>query len=137
MNEHSKRSTISESIWLGVLGALGLMAWGLWVNWEFGMASRIQVLCTQGGIAFAATAGSAWLLSWIVKWFWKLGWLLSSAAGWLVINGIVAIIHWIAGTPELWMTMLPGMMTGVPFCLVYTRRLRRLSDLPMTDGSPE
>ena len=121
-----RRQGHGEAVGLGLLGALGFVAWGLWVNWEHGLASRIQVALTQGLIAFLATAGSAEVLRAIARRVGRFGWGTTAVIGWLVINGIVAIMHAIAGTPEQWLTMLPGMLTGIPFCALYGRRMTRL-----------
>ena len=114
--------SLKESVGISVLAALGFIAWGLWVNWEHGMASRIQVALTQGGISFIATLGSAELLrkiSGITR-----SWLWTGVIGWVFINALVFLAHWISGTPEILNTMVPGMLGGVFFCFGYGRRFR-------------
>jgi len=58
----TKGGNVTESAMIATLAAAGFIAWGLYVNWEHGMGSRIQVALTQGGISFIATLGSAELL---------------------------------------------------------------------------
>ncbi len=113
---------LRESSFVAAIAALGFIAWGLWVNWEHGPASRIQVALTQGGISFIATFFSAELLRKISKIV--PGWIWTAAVGWIVINLLVFLAHWIFGTPELLKTMVPGMLSGVFFCVAYGRRLR-------------
>lgn len=101
------------------------MAWGLWVNWDYGMASRLQVVLTQGGISFLATFGSAELLRWVAALLsgMKARGLVTGVLGWFLINGIVFLAHWIFGTPEILRTMLPGMIGGIGFCYFYGKRV--------------
>jgi len=114
---------------LASLAALGFVAWGLWVNWDYGPAARVRVALTQAGISFAATFGSAEVLRWVARWFggWRWRWPATSVAGWFVINLAVFAVHHLCGTPEVLRTMIPGMLTGVGFCAVYGGRLTRAS----------
>ena len=114
--------SLKESVGISVLAALGFIAWGLWVNWEHGMASRIQVALTQGGISFIATLSSAELLRKISEI--TRSWLWTGVIGWAFINALVFLAHWISGTPEILNTMVPGMLGGVFFCFGYGRRFR-------------
>lgn len=117
----TKSGNIAESTLIAALAALGFIAWGLYVNWEHGIASRIQVALTQGAISFIATFGSAELLR---KTSQHLAdWRCVAAAGWGLINILVFLAHWIFGTPEILITMIPGMLTGAIFCFAYARRL--------------
>lgn len=117
----TKGGSPAESALIAVLAGLFFIAWGLYVNWEHGMGSRIQVALTQGGISFIATLGSAELLRKISKIVSS--WLWTGTIAWIVINLLVFFAHWIFGTPEILTTMIPGMLTGVPFCFAYARRL--------------
>ena len=114
--------SLKESVGISALAAIGFIAWGLWVNWEHGMASRIQVALTQGAISFIATLGSAELLRKISRI--ARSWLWTGVLGWVFINALVLLAHWISGTPEILKTMIPGMLGGVFFCFGYGRRLR-------------
>ncbi len=117
----TKGGNVTESTLIAALAAIVFIAWGLYVNWEHGMASRIQVALTQGGISFIATLGSAELLRKISKR--AKSWLSTGALGWIVINLLVFLAHWVFGTPEVITTMIPGMLTGAAFCFAYARRL--------------
>lgn len=110
-----------------VAGGAGIcfMVWGLWVNWEHGMASRIQVVLTQAGISFVATLGTAELLRRIASLIGGIAYraLLTALTGWMVINILVFFAHWTFGTPEIIATMIPGMLTGACFCYFYGKRV--------------
>ena len=112
---------------VAALAGIGFIAWGLWVNWEHGMASRIQVVVTQAAISFFATLGSAELLRWIASFVraFRGASLVIAGIGWLLINLLVFSAHWIFGTPEIFKTMLPGMVTGAIFCYFFGMRVNR------------
>lgn len=114
-----------DSLWMGLLAALAFVCWGLWVNWEYGPASRLQVALTQGILGLTATFFSAEIVVWLVRRF-KNSYhpvLCAGAASWILIYGIIWAAHFIAGTPELLKTMLPGMITGVFFSFGYAKRV--------------
>ncbi len=118
-----------ESLVVALLAGISFMAWGLWVNWDHGMASRVQVVLTQAGISFVATLGTAELLRWIaslVRSFRARG-VVTAVIGWVVINVLVLLAHWTFGTLEILKTMVPGMVTGAGFCYFYGRRVSRTS----------
>ena len=121
---------IGESIAVALVAGIGFMAWGLWVNWEHGMASRVQVVLTQAGISFVATLGTAELLRWIASLVQgcRAKGVVTAGIGWFVINGLVFAAHWTFGTPEILKTMIPGMLTGAGFCYFYGTRMASCKD---------
>ena len=116
-----------ESLVVSAVAATFFIAWGLWVNWEHGLGSRIQVALTQAGISFLATFLSSELLRWIARLVRPgcVAWPLTSTLGWVLINALVFVAHFVFGTPEIIRTMIPGMLTGVFFCASYGYRLTR------------
>ncbi|MEJ6568203.1 MAG: hypothetical protein QNL80_05010, partial [Akkermansiaceae bacterium] len=49
--EMSELKRPKDSLWIGLLAMVAFILWGLWVNWEYGLASRIQVAVTQGVVS--------------------------------------------------------------------------------------
>ena len=127
VNAGKTGGSLAESAVVAVLSALGFIAWGLWVNWDYGMASRVQVALTQGGISLVATFSSTELLRVVARCLAGVRWrrLLTGSMGWILINGLVFFAHWIFGTPEILKTMAVGMVGGVFFCGFYAVRLSR------------
>lgn len=112
---------------MGLFAALVFIIWGLYVNWHHGWGSRLQVALTQGFISLVSTYFSAELVVQIVK---KLKCspfpvLLSGLSSYLIIYTFVLMGHFVAGTPEFWPTVLPGMTTGFFFCFAYSLRVVR------------
>jgi hypothetical protein len=116
-----------DSLWIGLLAMVAFILWGLWVNWEYGLASRIQVAVTQGVVSLFSTVFSAELIVWLERRFrhFKKGTLITGAASWVVFYSMIWGAHVLAGTPELLPTMLPGMIIGVFFCCGYAYRVAR------------
>lgn len=121
------KGSVVESLILALGSAAFFIAWGLWVNWEYGWASRVQVACTQASISFFATLGLAEVLRRVSMWVkdWSLPWLWTGVIGWLFMNSVVLSAHLITGTPELFQTMVPGMITGAAFSFGYGRRVSK------------
>ncbi|MDA7675254.1 hypothetical protein N8583_02645, partial [Akkermansiaceae bacterium] len=59
---------------MGLLAMVAFILWGLWVNWDYGLGSRIQVAVTQGVVSLVSTIFSAELIVWLEKRFQNLKW---------------------------------------------------------------
>jgi len=106
---------------------VGFVLWGLWVNWEHGLGSRVQVAATQGVVSLLSTIFSAELIVWLGRRFRGLRWpvMATGTVSWVVFYALIWAVHWLAGTPELLATMLPGMIIGGFFCFGYAYRVAR------------
>lgn len=127
-NRKAKGST-GESVLVAIFSAVGFMVWGLWVNWDYSFASRVQVALTQAGISLVATFSAAELLRGVARLFFGMRRrrFLTAFIGWILINILVFFAHWTCGTPEILKTMLLGMIGGILFCWFYGTRLSRAS----------
>jgi ABC-type antimicrobial peptide transport system permease subunit len=130
LNEDAEMNELKrpkDSLWMGLLAMVAFILWGLWVNWEYGLASRIQVAVTQGVVSLFSTVFSAELIVWLERRFrhFKTGTVITGAASWVVFYSMIWGAHALAGTPELLATMLPGMIIGVFFCFGYAYRVAR------------
>ena len=116
-----------ESVVMGVAAMTFFIIWGLVVNWEYGWGARLQVGLTQGVISLVSTLFSAELIGWLVRAGEARRWrvLYAGTISWIIIYGLIAIAHVIAGTPELFLTMLPGLIIGVFFSFGYAFRVSR------------
>ncbi|MBL6920637.1 MAG: hypothetical protein ISR39_00595 [Akkermansiaceae bacterium] len=48
---------------------------------------------------------------------------MAGNASWCLIYAILWLVHLLAGTPEIFMTVLPGMITGAFFSFGYAKRV--------------
>ncbi len=112
---------------MSLLAAGGYTAWGVYANWEHGPGARWQVGLTQGVLGLVATFVSAELVVWLVGRFLSTEHpvLFTGIASWLIIYGVVWVVHLTTGTPEVLKTMLPGMVIGIFFSFGYSRRVHR------------
>ncbi|MEJ6730404.1 MAG: hypothetical protein QNK83_14690 [Akkermansiaceae bacterium] len=126
-NKDGRAERPQDSIWMGLFAMVAFILWGLWVNWEHGLGSRIQVAVTQGVVSLVSTIFSAELIVWLEKRFQNLKWpiMATGTVSWLVFYTLIWAAHSLAGTPELLATMLPGMITGIFFCFGYAYRVAR------------
>ncbi|MDA7881237.1 hypothetical protein N9A94_02940 [Akkermansiaceae bacterium] len=125
MSEKNSPERPRDSLWMGLLAMVAFMLWGLYVNWEYGLGSRIQVAMTQGLLGLTATYFSAEIVVWLVRIFRDKSHpaLFAGAASWTIIYAIVWLVHFLAGTPEIFYTVLPGMITGIFFSFGYAKRV--------------
>jgi len=114
-----------ESVVMGLAAMLFFILWGLLVNWQYGMGARLQVGFTQGAISLVSTLFSAELIRWLVIKNREVRGrvLIAGLMGWLIIYSLIALAHTIAGTPEVWATILPGLIIGIFFSFGYAYRI--------------
>ena len=116
-----------DSLVMGLLAASAFIAWGLIANWQHGWGTRLQVAATQGTISLLSTFFSAELIVALVKKVrhHRQRALIGGLMSYLIIYTFVLGGHFVAGTPEFWLTVLPGMITGLFFCFGYAYRTSR------------
>ena len=121
----------NDSWWMSLLAAIFFILWGLYANWEHGWQARIQVALTQGVISLVSTYFSAELVVFCVLKLKNSAFpaIFGGLASYLVIYVLVLGGHFVAGTPEFWPTVIPGMITGLFFCLGYGLRVRKKLNL--------
>jgi len=114
-----------DSLWMSLLAAAAFVCWGLYVHWDHGLASRVQVALTQGFLGLAATFFSAEIVVSLVRKFCESPHpvLTAGITSWVLIYAVVWIVHALAGTPEILKTTLPGMILGVFFSFGYAKRV--------------
>ncbi|MFD2257601.1 hypothetical protein ACFSSA_13035 [Luteolibacter algae] len=125
-----------DSVSMGLIAMVFFIIWGLLVNWEYGVAARIQVAVTQGVVSMVSTALSAEFIRWVVMRWKSGGGRRIFGAGfvrYVFIYTLVALAHAVAGTPEILRTMMPGLIVGVFFCFGYSWRIS--SQLPLDAGA--
>ncbi len=120
-----KRKGVAESVLVACVGSLFFIAWGIYANWGHGMRAVVRVGLVQGLISFTSTFLSVELLRVLFRVFdWPfLRPIATVSCGVLLINGSVYLAHRLAGTPEVFATMLPGASISVFFCCGITYRL--------------
>ena len=112
------------------LGFLFYGGWGVYANWPHGSEIAWQSGLAQGCMSFIVTLSGVLLMRalyekcpgsrWIKAGIAALGALL------LIYSGIIGV-HLYIGTPEIFLTLLPGLPITIGFCLVFSTSLARFA----------
>lgn len=109
------------------LGFLFYGAWATWVNWPHGEWVAWRSGLAQGVMSFAVTLGGVLLMRALFQvpgpvWLRTACAALGSLAA--IYAGILSV-HFVLGTPEVFLTLLPGLPVTIAFCLVFSISLAR------------
>ncbi len=139
----------NENVWMrrlframdGYNGAtIGFLAYGGWAayaNSAHGSWIALRSGLAQGSMSFIVTLSSVMLMRAIFRIEGPV-WLRASAAALgslLVIYSFIVGVHLVIGTPEILLTMLPGIPITVGFCAVFSIGLARLEGAAPTPQS--
>ena len=107
--------------------ALGYGGWAVYVNYAHGMQAWAMAGALQGAYAFASTLSITHIARWV---FFRYGCAYRGitagfVASFIVMLAIPMMVHTVAGTPELWHTILPGLIWGSVYLLAFLCLLDR------------
>ncbi|MEM1435282.1 MAG: hypothetical protein AAGG11_14575 [Pseudomonadota bacterium] len=122
------RSAWWRSLGAAVAGFLVYGGWAYYVNADHGQSIGMRSGLLQGSYSFVLTLVTTLLMERLYRTF---------AAGQhpvvltVIVTGVLlftipCVIHGLAGTPEILMTVLPGFLIGMVYTTVYTMSLSRL-----------
>lgn len=116
-----------DSLLMSLLAAIAFIIWGLYVNWDHGWSTRLQVAGTQGLISLISTFFAAELIVALVTKFknHRFPVFFGGLSSYLILYSLILGGHFVAGTPEFWPTVLPGMTTGLFFSFGYALRVAK------------
>jgi len=94
--------------------AIGYGGWAVFANFEHGMHAWMMAGVIQGAYAFVSTLSITHIARWV---FLKCncaikGIITGFIASFIVMLALPLGVHSIAGTPDLWQTILPGLIWG-------------------------
>lgn len=126
-------SSRTGAVWWRSLGAAlaGFLVYGGWayyVNMSHGEFIGLRSGLLQGGYSFILTFLTTLLMERLYRSFasHRFPALLTVLVTGVLLFTVPCIIHSIAGTPEILMTVLPGFLIGMVYTTLYTLSLRRL-----------
>jgi len=110
------------------LGALFYGSWGVFANAAHGMDIALRSGSAQGTMSFVVTLTGTTLMHRLYAGAGARGWRATRAIlGALgIIYGLIIGVHWWLGTPEILLTLAPGLPITIGFCLIFTISLVRL-----------
>jgi ascorbate-specific PTS system EIIC-type component UlaA len=98
--------------------------WAVYANHESGWERSLPAGLVQGLCSFAMTYLSTLLMEYILlaASAASAGWRFVAASGgtFLFITAVQSLAHWLAGTPHIARTILPAVIVGAIYCVVYS-----------------
>ncbi|PIP80235.1 MAG: hypothetical protein COW84_06375 [Gammaproteobacteria bacterium CG22_combo_CG10-13_8_21_14_all_40_8] len=110
---------------LAILSIIPYVSWAIYVNYSYGLSTVIQVTITQSALSFFMTI----FLTQIIIYFYHFQHslpvkiILAVLGSSIFSNIVVYSTHYLAGTPAILMTMLPGAVFGLLYSIIYSFRL--------------
>ncbi|MGI9286647.1 MAG: hypothetical protein ACR2P1_14775 [Pseudomonadales bacterium] len=123
-----KNSGLARSIVSGLFGFLAYGGWAFYANYAHGVDAATKAAFTQGSYSFTVTLVMTLLMESLFRLLSNPA--LSFCTTFFVTCTILYSSSWginvLAGTPEILMTILPGIIIGTVYTFVYTLSLARL-----------
>lgn len=98
-------------------------SWAVYANHEFGWGKSLPAGLVQGLCSFAMTYLSTMLIEYILfvasAAARALRFTAASASTIVFIAAVQSLAHWLAGTPHIFKTILPAVVIGGIYCIVY------------------
>lgn len=122
------RGSRKRAVIVGCGAFLLFGAWALIANRAHPLPDMARAALTQGALSFTSTAFSVLLL----EYLYGLGrtpgrkLVLAAVGTPAVILVTMTVVHALAGTPRIAVTLLPSGISGTIFAVAYTLNLRRL-----------
>lgn len=94
--------------------ALGYGGWAIFANFEHGIKPGVIAGLVQGVYAFISTLSITHIARWVFLKFncaWR-GITVGFIASFIVMIALPLSVHNLAGTPDIWQTILPGLIWG-------------------------
>lgn len=111
-----------------ISGFLFYGAWAMLINFSHGSEHAIKAGLTQGSYSFCITLILALLVEGLFVRLanirFKNLWVFLAAA--LLLTTTSVSLNWLAGTPEILWTVLPGLMVSLVYTVVYIFTLNAL-----------
>lgn len=110
------------------LGLLFYGGWGVWANSAHGWSVALRSGAAQGAMSFVVTLSGVTLMKWLFSFrgpLWLRGAVSIIGSLLLIYGGIVGIHLWL-GTPEILLTLAPGLPITIVFCCVFVCSMLRI-----------
>lgn len=128
----SDRGALLRSFASALAGFVVYGGWAWWVNSAHGEAMGLRAGLIQGSYSFALTFGSTLLMEGLyarLRTSFAPRALTIGSTGVLLLT-VPIVIHMLAGTAEILLTIAPGFAIGMVYTTVYVLALAKLSNAP-------
>ncbi len=119
------------------LGLLFYGGWAVFANWPHGQWVALRSGLAQGSMSFVVTLTGVILMRALFRPPGP-NWLRAGRAaigGLGLIYGLILTVHWRLGTPEIFLSLLPGLPITIGFCVFFCASLARFAQAGPA-GSP-
>ncbi|WP_132702038.1 hypothetical protein [Reinekea marinisedimentorum] len=118
-----------QSLLAALAALLAYGSWAAWSNHDFGMTAATKAFAAQGSFAFAATLTLTLIAASLYRRLGKTVTALAGAFGccFVISATVPAGLHWFIGTPNIFQSILPGLIWGSVYLLSYLLFLHRTS----------
>ena len=120
-------SAILRSLFSAAAGFVAYGSWAYWVNADHGSAVGLRAGLVQGSWSFSLTLVMTLAMEWLLTSLETTGIaaLLTFLITILVLFAGSFGVNWLAGTPEILITILPGFAVGAVYSAGYIGLRRR------------
>ncbi len=110
-----------------LLGFLFYGGWAIWANSDHGMAIALRAGAIQGTMSFIVTLSGTTLMKALFIGHAALWvrFLRASIGALVLIYSLIISVHLLNGTPNILLTLAPGLPITIFFCLSYCYGLMR------------
>lgn len=118
----SRLSSRNHSLISGVAGFMGYGGWAYYANYIHGVLVGFKAAMVQGSYSFALTFTMTMLMQRMFCLFDEpfKRFSVTFFGTCLILYFTSWFVNYLAGTPEIWMTVLPGYIIGTVMTFFYT-----------------
>lgn len=118
---------LADGVSGAVLGFLFYGAWAIWANSDHGLPIALRAGAIQGSMSFVVTLSGTTLMKRLFLGqaaLW-LRFIRASVGALLLIYSVIIGTHLLNGTPQILLTLAPGLPITIFFCFSYCYGLVR------------
>lgn len=127
-----KLLTLADGLSGALIGLVFYGLWAVWANHDHGLPIALRAGMIQGGLSFVVTLTGTQLMKTLYRMPGPPWWRLLRACGGalLAIYGLIVGAHLWNGTPNILLTLAPGLPITIAFCLSFCWGLSRYAPRP-------
>lgn len=117
----SRKAALFRSLGAGIAGFLVYGGWAYYVNADHGHDMGVMAGVTQGTYSFVLTMSTTYLMEFLLITFRHMPGRRTAT---VVVTSVITFgtafgIHFLIGTPEILLTILPGFLIGTAYTVSY------------------
>ena len=129
VHSYSQAKPFTRSLIAALLGFLFYGGWAYFVQMGYGKTVAFKAFLTQGGISFGLTLVLTHFMETIFDIFEskRISFWVTAIGTSLMVVFISSTINFLAGTPEIIMTILPGSILSAVYSFSYAKLLAKIN----------